>query len=79
MFPAKSMGKKPMLRNILTNILIIRIRTIFTKHSNREGSKGARKGGRKIHIHICISTYTYIHMYIHTYTYVYMYINTLVI
>ena len=62
MFPAKSMGKKPMLRNILTNILIIRIRKIFTKHSNREGSKGARKGGRKIHIHICISTH--IHMYI---------------
>lgn len=51
MFPAKSMGKKPMLGNILTNILIIIIRKIFMKHSNREGSKGARKGGRKIHIH----------------------------
>lgn len=40
-----------MLRNILTNILIIKVRKIFTKHSNREGSKAARKGGRKIHIH----------------------------
>lgn len=39
--------KRPMPRNIFTNILITRIRKIFTKYSNREGRKEGRQGGRK--------------------------------
>lgn len=39
--------KRPIPRNIFTNILITRIRKIFTKYSNREGWKEGRQGGRK--------------------------------